>query len=77
MTNTVMTFHESYGTLPKNILRLIRRFNVSPADYDTMLDTLNPWIDGDDSMPGRPDWDAVEAHIIDNSTNGYYTPRYF
>lgn len=72
-----MTFHESYGNLPVKTLRLIRKFNVSPADYDDMLDILNPWIDGDDSMPGRPDWDAIDEHIASNSETGMYRPRFF
>lgn len=72
-----MTFNEYYGKLPVKTLRLIRKYNVSPADYDLMLDLLNPWIDGDDSMPGRPDWDAIDQHIVSNSETGMYRPRFF
>lgn len=72
-----MTFHESYGNLPTHTLKLIKRFNVSPADFDLMLDTLNPWIDGDDEKPGRPDWQAVDNHIVSNSETGMYIPRYY
>lgn len=72
-----MTFHESYGELPVKTYRLVRKYNVSPADYDLMLDLLNPWIDGDDSMPGRPDWDSINNHIILNSVRGYYIGERF
>lgn len=73
----MMCFHESYGNLPVETLTLIGQYNVSPADYDMMLDLLNPWIDGDDSTPGRPDWQAINVHIIHNSPKGYYQPRFF
>lgn len=77
MTNRAMTFHERYGNLPTRTLRLIKKFNVSQSDYDLMLDLLNPWIDGDDSMHGRPDWDAIDNHIVSNSETGMYRPRFF
>lgn len=60
------TYDENYGYLPVKTLRLIRRYNVSPADLDLMTDLL-----------GNGDWSDVNRHIIDNSENGYYTPRYF
>lgn len=72
-----MTMNENYGTLPVLTLNLIRRFNVSPADYDLMLDILNPWIDGDDENHGRPDWDAINNHIVSNSETGMYRPRFY
>ncbi len=36
MTLSSMTFDENYGELPKSTLRLIRKFNVTPAEYDLM-----------------------------------------
>ena len=41
-----MTFHESYGSLPLKTLRLIRKYNVSPADFDQMTDLLglSAWV---------------------------------
>lgn len=33
-----MTFHESYGELPRKTLALINKFNVSPSDYDSLTD---------------------------------------
>jgi hypothetical protein len=36
MTSPVMTFHESYGDIPRALLALIKKRNVSPADYYTM-----------------------------------------
>jgi hypothetical protein len=33
----MMTFHESYGDLPKSTLALIKRHNVSPCDYDELV----------------------------------------
>lgn len=32
--NLTMTHHESYGILPVHLLRMVKRFNVSPADWD-------------------------------------------
>lgn len=28
-----MTFHEAYGELPVHLLRMVKRFNVSPSDW--------------------------------------------
>lgn len=61
-----MTFHESYGTLPASTLRLVRRYNVSPMDFDYMTDIL-----------GFGSWEDVNYHIENNSTSGMYRPRYF
>lgn len=68
-----VTFHESYGLLPKNTLRLIKKFNVSPADYDYMLDILGVYPSNDYRLV---DWDMVDEHIMDNAPNGYYRPKY-
>lgn len=77
--NSHMTFHESYGSLPKNTLRLVKSKNVSPADFDYMLDQFMFASKdvGDDSPECRATWSEVNTHIIENSPNGYYTPRYF
>lgn len=61
-----MTFHESYGRLPESTLALIRRFNVSPADFDLM--TYDSLV---------PDWDEIDEHIISHSETGMYRPRFF
>ena len=54
-----MTFHESYGHLPVKTLRLVRKFNVSPADYDLIIDRL-----------GAPTWDEVTEFIELHSQTG-------
>lgn len=72
MTNT-MTFHESYGTLPKSTLRLIRKFNVSPADYDFIM-MESSRIFGED---GEVDWSVIDEHIVSNSETGMYRPTFF
>lgn len=62
-----MTFHESYGELRSDTLRLIRKYNVSPADYDRIVDVL-----------GAPTWDEVNDLILSHSTDGYLRlPIYF
>lgn len=61
-----MVFDEYYGRLPKNTLRLIKKYNVSPADFDLMTDIL-----------GNGDWPDINQHIVDNSTGGYYQPRFY
>lgn len=33
MNTTNFTFHESFGHMPKALLTLIKRHNVTPADY--------------------------------------------
>ncbi len=56
-----MTFHESYGSLPVNTLRLIRKHNVSPADLDNIIDYLL-----------IPTWGEVDVHIVSHSEKGMY-----
>lgn len=56
--NESMTFHESYGTLPVHILRMVRKFNVSPSDYDMLTDTFGT------------DWDGMREAITDNIIPG-------
>lgn len=69
-----MTFHESYGSLPKRTLSLIRKHNVSPADFDLMTDLLG--FEAYSGM-GRVDWEVIDNHIVSNSETGMYTPRFF
>lgn len=66
MTNQAMTFHECYGNLPVKTLRLIKRNNVSPSDFDFMLDQFS-----------LNDWSQVDDHIVSNSDTGMYRPRFF
>lgn len=62
MTVMAMTFHESYGDLPKRLLTMVRKYNVSPADWDALRDLF-----GDE-------WTAIMEFIDTNSTSGYYNP---
>ena len=72
--NNKMTFHESYGNLPTKTLRLIRKHNVSPADFDIMTDILG----FDAYQPGGIiDWSVIGDHIVSNSEMGMYRPRSF
>jgi len=64
-----MVFDENYGNLPNKTLRLVKKYNVSPADFDYMLDQFMGNVDDG--------WQWVDQHIVDNSPNGYYTPRFF
>lgn len=64
-----LTFHESYGYLPRRTLALIRKYNVSPADFDFMLDQF--------MGPVPAGWEWVNDHIVSNSETGMYVPRYF
>jgi hypothetical protein len=61
-----MTFDEYYGNLPVKTLRLIRKYNVSPADFDLMTDLL-----------GNGTWAGIDEHIVSNSERGYYIGRTF
>lgn len=80
MTSNGMTFNESYGWLPTSTFRLVRKHNVSPADFDYMTDVLGmeAWQEpGDGCNVGHADWSVIEDHIVRNSPDGYYNPRYF
>lgn len=60
-----MTFHESYGDLPVSTLRLVKRANVSPMDFEMLLDKF-----------GRVDthFPDVERFIKEHSVDGMYRP---
>lgn len=73
MTTSNMTFHESYGTLPVKTLRLIRKYNVSPADFDLITDILG--LAAYSAM--GIDWSVLDEHIVSNSETGMYRPRFF
>lgn len=62
-----MTYNENYGELPDSTLRLIKKANVSPADWDMMLARWGySW--GDTSLP----FAAIENHITVHMVNGSY-----
>lgn len=62
-----MIFHESYGTMPKSTLAVIRRCNVSPADWDGMLNRWGyEW--GSHVLP----FEQIEDHILVHTVNGSY-----
>lgn len=68
-----MTFHESYGELPTNLLRLYRRHNVSPADHDQILNRLG-YSYGDSSI----DWSKVLDLVLAHTDGGTFRlPLYF
>lgn len=52
-----MTFHECFGELPKSLLTLIRKHNVSPADYYFM-----------EELYGEGNFEAFRNHILGNVT---------
>lgn len=69
-----MTFHESYGDLPKSTLRLIKKYNVSPADYDGLLNELSlVWSDDIADC----EWRELELTIVSHSETGMYRPEFF
>lgn len=57
-----MTFHESYGELPKGLLTIYRRHNVSTSDHDLILANFG-FTYGDDGIPWSDVLDFVLAHI--------------
>jgi hypothetical protein len=62
-----MTYHESYGSLRKDTLSVIRKSNVSPADYDDVLSAFGwDWTSADIN------WDAVNDFITANTHNGNF-----
>lgn len=63
-----MTFHESYGSLPLHILRMTKRFNIPPAEYDELLRMFGEVV---------TDWQAMYTFITANvnPNNGmFYMP---
>lgn len=58
---TAMTFHETYGEIPKRLLRTIKRHNVSPADFFVLEERH-----GDD-------FKAIENDIVDFVHNGQFS----
>lgn len=64
----MMTFHECYGELPASTLRLVKRANVSPADFDMLLYKF-----------GRVDthFPDVEKFIKEYIVNGIYRPPFY
>jgi hypothetical protein len=65
---STMTFHESYGSLPTHILRMCKRFNIPPAEYDMLLVKFGEVV---------TDWDAMYDYIAENvnPNNGmFYMP---
>ena len=68
-----MTYHESYQELPKSTLALVKKFNVSPMDFDIILDTFGDSVwNGEEAGVAGADWDTINKHIKDNSEKGYY-----
>lgn len=67
MTILSMTYHESYGSLPKGLLTLYRRHNVSPSDHDQILATFDKtWQDSD--IP----WSEVLDFVLASCDNGVF-----
>lgn len=62
-----MTFHESYGELPSNLLRIVKRHNVSQADYDAVLASFGKSY-SDSDIP----WQDVLDFILTNVENGSF-----
>jgi hypothetical protein len=62
-----MTFDENYGTMPSNLLALIKRANVSPADWDSML---TRW--GIDWFDEHKPFNLIYLHIESHMVNGTY-----
>lgn len=59
------TFHESYGELTRPLLSAIRKYNVSPSDYDYLVECY-----------GR-DYAAITREIIAHSPGGNYSDYHF
>lgn len=69
---TDMTFHESYGLIPKYLLALIKDNSVSQADYDLVLLSMgHVWSDSD------IDFAAVEEFIVSHSVDNVFRMPYF
>lgn len=65
-----LVFNEWYGELRQSTLNLVKKYNVSPADFDMLLDD---WTDN----YGQTDWFGLNNTIRKRSPNGYYQPVLF
>lgn len=66
-----MTFHESYGPLPTVVLRDIRKFNVSPADYDAVLAHFGrTWQAA--GLFSAETWSQIHDFIVSHSSDGIF-----
>lgn len=72
MSLSAITFHESYGYLPRYTLGLIRKYNVSPADFDSIMRAFG-WEPYPPEGVGI-DWDAIDDFMHAGSPDGYYRP---
>lgn len=43
---TTMTYHDSYGTISTEQLRLYRKYNVSTSDHDMLVEVYGSGEDG-------------------------------
>jgi len=70
------TFHESFGTMPMVLLRTYKKFNVSPADHDTILSAFGfTWQDGEHMTDDE--WTKVMDFVRLNIRDGVFRlPRY-
>jgi hypothetical protein len=62
-----MTYHESYGAVPTNLLRMYKRYNVSPSDHDQILMAFNKTWDSTD-IP----WQNVLDFVLAHTDNGMF-----
>lgn len=61
--NEDMTYHESYGTMPRHLMRMVDRMNISPADWDMLTSKFGT------------DWDGMREFINAHrsQSNGSFT----
>lgn len=64
MPAPVMTYNEWYGELTVALNRALKRYNVSPCDYDMLCDEF-----------GRGNHDAILKAVKERSTSGMYQMR--
>ena len=55
-----MNYHEQYGDIPTPVLRIVRKFHVSPSEYDSLIYEYGE------------DWISIIQVIKDFSVGGYY-----
>lgn len=60
MNENDLTFQEAYGTMPKALWKIIRKYNVSPSDYMMIEFTTGE------------DYDQIAGFITDNLRNGSF-----
>ena len=61
---------DAYGMVPRSTFQLLAAANVTPSEWDDILDAY------EDITSGEPDFPQVERWVRANTVDGAYQPRW-